>query len=159
MTDIAARAEVGRTTFFRYFGDKSEVVFAKEQAMLDAIDGAREDDAPAARTLHDAVEQLRPIVLDLCAFAASDPDAFARRAELLERHVELSARDALKNQQMGSKLGELLRHRGATEATAALAARVALACYETGRLRARTPADLVRECRAAFREVLALGAG
>ncbi|WP_244256171.1 helix-turn-helix domain-containing protein [Rathayibacter sp. VKM Ac-2760] len=30
VTDIAERAEVGRTTFFRHFGDKTEVVFAKE---------------------------------------------------------------------------------------------------------------------------------
>ena len=36
--DIAERAEVGRTTFFRHFGDKQEVVFANEQALLDAIE-------------------------------------------------------------------------------------------------------------------------
>jgi len=38
--DIAERAEVGRTTFFRHFGDKQEVVFAKEQELLDAIAAA-----------------------------------------------------------------------------------------------------------------------
>ena len=34
VTDIAERAGVGRTTFFRYFGDKREVVFAGEQELL-----------------------------------------------------------------------------------------------------------------------------
>jgi AcrR family transcriptional regulator len=32
VSDIAERAEVGRTTFFRHFGDKQEVVFAREGA-------------------------------------------------------------------------------------------------------------------------------
>ncbi len=39
--DIAERAEVGRTTFFRHFGDKQEVVFANEQELLDTITAAR----------------------------------------------------------------------------------------------------------------------
>jgi hypothetical protein len=34
VSDIAERAEVGGTTFFRYFGDKQEVVFAKQQVSL-----------------------------------------------------------------------------------------------------------------------------
>src|ERR1700744_266690 len=60
--DIAERAEVGRTTFFRYFGDKQEVVFAKEQELLDTIAAAGEaDGTPAPRNATKAVAQLRPI--------------------------------------------------------------------------------------------------
>src|ERR1019366_365981 len=62
--DIAERAEVGRTTFFRHFGDKQEVVFANEQELLDTITAARQaDSTPAPRGATAAVEQLRPIVL------------------------------------------------------------------------------------------------
>ena len=62
--DIAERAEVGRTTFFRHFGDKQEVVFANEQELLDTITAARQaDSTPAPRGATEAVEQLRPIVL------------------------------------------------------------------------------------------------
>jgi AcrR family transcriptional regulator len=159
VSDIAARAEVGRTTFFRYFGDKTEVVFAKERSLLDAIASAGEDSTvAAARDVREAIEQLRPIVLDLCAHAAEDLDAYERRADLLQRHVELRARDALKNQQIASRLSELLQHRGTAESTAVFAAQIALGCYETARQRARTAADLVRESGAAFDEILTLGA-
>jgi AcrR family transcriptional regulator len=159
VSDIAARAEVGRTTFFRYFGDKTEVVFAKERSLLDAIASAGQaDTVPAAQDIREAVEQLRPIVLDLCTHAAEDPEAYDRRADLLQRHVELRARDALKNQQIASRLSELLQHRGTEESTAVLAAQIALGCYETARQRAHTATDLVRESDAAFAEILALGA-
>ena len=48
--DIAERAEVGRTTFFRHFGDKQEVVFANEQELLDTITAARQaGSTPAPR--------------------------------------------------------------------------------------------------------------
>src|ERR1700734_195645 len=61
--DIAERAEVGRTTFFRHFGDKQEVVFAKEQEVLDTIAAAGQaEGTAAARSATEAVEQLRPIV-------------------------------------------------------------------------------------------------
>src|ERR1017187_8243194 len=72
--DIAERAEVGRTTFFRHFGDKQEVVFANEQELLDTITAARQaDSTPAPRGATEAVEQLRPIVLALCAPATVSP--------------------------------------------------------------------------------------
>src|SRR5690349_11550511 len=37
VSDIAARAEVGRTTFFRYFKDKSDVLFADDDALGDTL--------------------------------------------------------------------------------------------------------------------------
>src|ERR1017187_8654243 len=68
--DIAERAEVGRTTFFRHFGDKQEVVFANEQELLATLSEAGQaDSTPAPRNATGAVEQLRPIVLALCAQA------------------------------------------------------------------------------------------
>ncbi|WP_410586122.1 TetR/AcrR family transcriptional regulator [Amycolatopsis sp. lyj-23] len=160
VSDIAARAEVGRTTFFRYFGDKTEVVFAKEQAVLDAIAVAGADDkVGAAGDCREAVEQLRPIVLGVCAQVTEDLDTYERHTDLVEKHLELRAREALKTQQLASDLSEVLRKRGTSQATAVLAAQIALACYETGRRRARTAADLVSESRAAFDEVLTLGRG
>jgi AcrR family transcriptional regulator len=158
VSDIAARAEVGRTTFFRYFGDKTEVVFAKEQALLDAIALAGEQGAQgAAGDTWAAIEQLLPIVLDLCEKAADDPEGYERRSKLLDRHVELRARDALKTQQIAANLAQVLRSRGTDERIAVFAAQIALACYETARRRARTPAELVAETRTAFSEVLDLG--
>ena len=158
VSDIAAHADVGRTTFFRYFGDKSEVVFEKEREMLDALLGAAEDaSVPTARTATEAVGQLRPIVLDLCVRATSDPEGYARRSLLLDQHPDLRARDAVKQQQMSDRLTEVLVGRGTDEGTAVLAAQIALACYQTARRRTQTAGVLTDAARDAFEQALALG--
>ncbi|HTU04307.1 MAG TPA: helix-turn-helix domain-containing protein [Trebonia sp.] len=157
--DIAERAEVGRTTFFRYFGDKQEVVFALEEELLETITAAAQaDDTPAARNATEAVEQLRPILLALCAQATADPEAYTRHFQLIDQHPELRARDAVKMQQIAGKLSDLLVHRGSDEATAVFAAQVALACYQTAKRLGNNPRTLVDETRAAFGQALALGA-
>jgi len=157
--DIAERAEVGRTTFFRYFGDKQEVVFALEEELLETITAAAQaDDTPAARNATEAVEQLRPILLALCAQATADPEAYTRHFQLIDQHPELRARDAVKMQQIAGKLSDLLVHRGSDEATAVFAAQVALACYQTAKRLGNNPHTLVDETRAAFGQALALGA-
>jgi AcrR family transcriptional regulator len=158
--DIAERAEVGRTTFFRHFGDKQEVVFAKEQELLDTIAAASQaDDAAPARSATEAVEQLRPIVLALCAQAAADPAAYTRHFQLIEQNPELRDRDAVKMQQIADKLSDLLIHRGSGEATAVFAAQIALACYQTAKRLGNNPHTLTDETQAAFRRVFTLGTG
>jgi AcrR family transcriptional regulator len=157
--DIAERAEVGRTTFFRYFGDKQEVVFALEQELLETITAAAQaDDTRAARNATEAVEQLRPILLALCAQATADPEAYTRHFQLIDQHPELRARDAVKMQQIADRLSDLLIHRGSDEATAVFAAQVALACYQTAKRLGNNPHTLLDETRAAFRQALTLGA-
>lgn len=156
VTDIAAHADVGRTTFFRYFGDKSEVVFARGQEVLDSIT-VLVADLGAARTTTEAVELLRPVVLELCDRVTSDPAEYERHVRLLALHPELQARDALKAQQMADLLGEALSGSGTGERAAALAAQFALACYQTGRRQAATAGDLTDETRAAFEAALTLG--
>jgi AcrR family transcriptional regulator len=157
--DIAERAEVGRTTFFRHFGDKQEVVFAKWQELLETIAASQAEDTAAARSATEAVEQLRPVVLSLCAQAAADPEAYSRHFQLVEQYPELRARDAVKMQQTADKLSELLIHRGSDEATALFAAQVALACYQTAKRLGNNPHTLVDETQAAFRRLLTLGTG
>jgi AcrR family transcriptional regulator len=159
VADIAERAEVGRTTFFRHFGDKQEVVFAKEQELLETIaEAGQADDAPAARSTAEAVGQLRPVVLALCAQAAVDPEAYTHHFQLIAHHPELRDRDAVKMQQIAGKLSDLLIHRGSDEATAILAGQLALACYQVARRLGNNPRTLVDETQAAFGRVLALGA-
>jgi AcrR family transcriptional regulator len=159
VSDIAERAEVGRTTFFRHFGDKQEVAFAREQELLETIAAAaQEDDFASIQSMTEAVEQLCPIVLALCAQATADPAGYVRHFRLVEQHVELRARDALKMQQLAGKLSDVLIHRGADEAIALTAANVALGCYLTARSLGDDPRTLVDDARAAFRRVLTLGA-
>jgi AcrR family transcriptional regulator len=158
--DIAERAEVGRTTFFRHFGDKQEVVFAREQELLDTITAAdHADAAPAPPGATGALEQLRPVLLALCTQATADPDGYTRHFQLIEQHPELRARDAVKMQQIADKLCELLIHRGSDEATARFASQIALACYQTAKRLGNNPHTLTANTQAALNRALTLGTG
>jgi AcrR family transcriptional regulator len=160
VADIAERAEVGRTTFFRHFIDKQEVVFAQEQELLETIDAAGQaDDIAAARSATEAIEQLRPVLLAICSRAAADPEGYTRHFQLIEQHPELRARDAVKVQEIADKLGDLLIDRGSDEATSRFAAHIAIACYQTVKRLGNNPRTLVDEIRAAFGRVLTLGTG
>lgn len=157
VTDIAARADVGRTTFFRYFGDKTEVVFAREREVFDSIATLAGDGLGAARTTAEAVQLLRPVVLELCDKVTSDQAEYERHHRLIALHPELQARDALKAQQSADLLSGALTSSGTDERIAVLAAQIALACYQTGRHHAATGGALVDETRAAFDAALLLG--
>jgi AcrR family transcriptional regulator len=160
VADIAERAEVGRTTFFRHFGDKQEVVFANEQELLDTIAATKQADGRGApRNATEAIERLRPIVLALCAQATVNPENYTRHFQLIEQHPELRARDAVKMQQIADTLSELLIHRGTDEDTARFAAQIALACYQTAKSLGNNPRTLADETQAAFRRALTLGTG
>jgi AcrR family transcriptional regulator len=148
------------TTFFRHFGDKQEVVFANEQELLDTIVTAGQaDDPPAPRNATEAVEQLRPILLALCAQATADPEAYTRHFELIAQNPELRDRDAVKTQQIADKLSELLIHRGSDDATAVLAGQIAISCYLTAKRLGNNPHTLVDKTMDAFRQALTLGTG
>lgn len=161
VTDIAERAEVGRTTFFRHFGDKTEVVFAKEQALFDAITDAASAVWTPPRpvdSLADALSALEPLVLHLCRQATSDLAAYQRHTRLLDAHEELRAREALKNQYISNQLANVLLEHNAPPAIATMAGQLALACYSSGRILATSPGELVTTTRAAFRSTLAMNA-
>jgi AcrR family transcriptional regulator len=133
VTDIAERAEVGRTTFFRYFGDKQEVVFADEQNLLDRLterQRALADEAP--QDLRAALEQLRAIVLELCAEATADTARYETHQRLVEQNPELGDRSVRKLQRFAQLGEEILLERGTPREVAVLAPQLALACYHAG---------------------------
>lgn len=159
VTDIAERAEVGRTTFFRHFGDKIEVVFAKEQALFDAITDATSDvwtPAHSIDTLVGAVSALEPLVVRLCRQATADLAAYRRHTLLVDAHEELRAREALKHQDISTKLAQVLLKHDAPRDIATVAAHLAVACYTSGRTLAIEPTDLIAKTRDAFRSTLAM---
>jgi AcrR family transcriptional regulator len=157
VSDIAERAEVGRTTFFRHFSDKQEVAFAREQQLLEIITAAaQEADFVPVQDMTEAVEQLCQLVLAMCARATADPEDYARHFRLVEQTVELRGRDALKMRQFAEKLSSVLINRGADQTVAISAAHVALGCYLTARSLGNDPRTLVDDTRAAFERVLTL---
>ncbi|RSD19804.1 TetR/AcrR family transcriptional regulator [Amycolatopsis eburnea] len=133
VTDIAERAEVGRTTFFRYFGDKQEVVFSDEQQLLDHLaERQRALPGEAPQSLPAALEQIRALVLEVCGEATTDAKRYEMHQRLVEQNTELKDRSARKLQRF-AELGEaILLERGAPREVAVLAAQIAVACYQAG---------------------------
>ncbi len=161
VSDIADRAEVGRTSFFRYFGNKQEVVFAAEQTLVEAIGSLhRAAPVPGPVTLAEAIVQLRTIVVALCVQVIADPDGYRQYYALIDGHPDLQALEQLKLQRLARLLAEILVTRGAATATATLASQVALACFQAARQSSRQePRMLVADAESAFERLLRLGCG
>lgn len=152
VAEIAERAQVGRTTFFRYFGDKQEVVFANEQLWLDDVSRRFREATPAkAATLEQLMAGARTITASICAQATRDPERYRLREQLLAANPELADRAARKQRRLAETISETLRDQGSSAQTAALVAQLALACYNAGRETAGTdPAALAPAVDAAF---------
>ena len=131
VTDIAERAEVGRTTFFRYFGDKQEVVFSDEEAVVQGLAG-RHRELPPVTDLAGAVAQMRVIAVELCRELTADGEHFRAHERLLRENAELRDRAARKFARLGEMLRQTLLERGASAEVAVLAPQIALACYAAG---------------------------
>ncbi|MEU6641965.1 TetR family transcriptional regulator [Saccharomonospora sp. NPDC046836] len=132
VTDIAERAQVGRTTFFRYFGDKQEVVFADEQALLRSFaDHHRALGTGTPPTLDEALRQLRTVVLAMCDEITSDTDYYLAHLRLVTENPELADRNTRKLAGYADTLVANLREQGASDLVAVLAPQLGLACYRT----------------------------
>ena len=129
VTDIAERAEVGRTTFFRYFGDKQEVLFADEQRLIDAFAAATGSSGPAPRDLPDALRQLGDLARAHQDLVLGDAAAFPVRQRLIATVPELQDRYHRKMQRIAEAVERVLLARGADPGLALLAAQVGIACF------------------------------
>ncbi|MEU9401166.1 TetR/AcrR family transcriptional regulator [Streptomyces sp. NPDC048242] len=150
--EIAQRAEIGRTTFFRYFGDKQEVVFSTEDDFLRALTAAMRD-APAVplRDLAQALTTSRLLLLALCTEAARDPGHYAVYHRLVKQHPELEDRHTRKTRHYAGLLEKHLIDHGTPPPTAVLAAQLTLACYQTAwRLGGHDATAVLREANDAF---------
>ncbi len=129
VTDIAARAQVGRTTFFRYFGDKQEVLFADEQRMIDEFVADGPAQVPAPRDLAGALQQLWGLAHEKRVLIIGDQATFGVRRQLIAAVPELKDRSARKMQRIGEALERVLVGRGADPEVAMIAAEVAIGCF------------------------------
>jgi AcrR family transcriptional regulator len=133
VADIADAAVVSRATFFRYFDDKQEVVFARQPEIHDAV-AAGEFDRPAAvpATLPIALEQLREIVVGVYRDIERHP-WHQIHERLIDENPGLHDRHVRKLLQFADGMAQLLEHRGAKPGVAVLAAQTAVACCLAGR--------------------------
>jgi len=151
VTDIAERAEVGRTTFFRYFGDKQEVLFSDPAP---AAARAARGPLPAERigsSLPAALAAVRRLVVSYVEDITADPDAYRRHQELVNSHPELYSRSLVKHRRYADGLTDHLQSWGAAPSVARQAAEIGLACFYAGQATAQDdPATLARHVDRAF---------
>ena len=123
--EIAERARVTTRTFFRYFSDKREVLFADSTALQSAL--TRE--VLAARSV---AEPLQVVVAALSAFdwEALGRDLQRRRQAVIAASPELLERELVKTNALTDALAAVLRERGVAADTARLATRVGAQVFQ-----------------------------
>ena len=123
VADIADRAGLTARTFFRYFGDKREVLFGGsvqlQEHLADALD-AVPDSASAMQAV--------AVVLDAAATALGQHRDFSRRRQLvINANAELRERELIKMASLAAALADRLRRRGVPDVSASLAAEAGVA--------------------------------
>jgi AcrR family transcriptional regulator len=149
VAEIADRAGVTERTFFRYFADKREVLFAGgllETRMTDAIAAAD----PSLPPLDAAVDGLAVAVEEI------DRDFARRRNAVIAAHPALQERELLKLDALGRAATAALVQRGTDPLRAALAAECAVAVFKIAFgqwVAADVPGDLPATLRVVLAEL------
>jgi AcrR family transcriptional regulator len=117
--DIAQRAGLGKTTFFRHFPDKREVLFGGS-ALGDLLAGAIAAAPPDATPLEAVAHALD--VAGTEVFTSERRAFVARRRAVIAAHPELREREALKNAGLIAAIAGALGQRGVPDLTARVAA-------------------------------------
>ncbi|RJO70100.1 TetR/AcrR family transcriptional regulator [Nocardia panacis] len=129
VAQIAERAGVTKSTFFRYFSDKREILCAGQQALsqllTEGIAEAPENATPleaVAAGLERAASAMGPMNRELAP----------RLKAAIDANTELQERDALKRVGLAAAMTEALRARGVPDAPALLASELGVLAFKQG---------------------------
>ena len=156
--DIAQRAGLTKSTFFRHFQDKREVLFGN-RAMNGLLDEAIAA-APATATPLEAVAYALDAV-GREAFTPARREFTARRRAVIAANPELQEREALKGLGLTASMADALRRRGVPDLPASVAAELAALAWKVAYERWSDPAggdDFGDIARRALGEVQAASA-
>lgn len=150
VNEIAERAGLTKTTFFRHFPDKREVLFAGQDThsrlLADAIAAA-----PASATPLDAVAAALDAVTD--TFTPDRRGPAARLRAVISGNGELQERAAFKRAGLAVAVADALRERGVPDPTAGLAAELGIRAFYSAFERWADPANLRTFTELAHREL------
>jgi AcrR family transcriptional regulator len=158
VAEIAERAGLTERTFFRYFADKREVLFA----------GSEEFQALFVSSVENAPESAAPIdavAAALYAQAAMFMERVVgvrRRQAIIAAHPELRERELIKLATVAAAVAETLRRRGVGEPSASLAAEAGMAVFRIafeGWIADPARPDLAQLIRESLDELKAVAAG
>ena len=128
VAEIARRAGLTERTFFRYFADKREVLFAGAGDLQNLLVG----------TLASAPDSTAPLDAVVSALEAVGP-LFQERREyswqrqaVISANAELQERELIKLAALAAALADTLRGRGVKDPAASLAAEAGIAIFRIG---------------------------
>jgi AcrR family transcriptional regulator len=126
VAEIAARAGLTERTFFRYFADKREVLFAGSGELQDLL----------VSTLAGALDSAAPIDAVAAALEAAGAVLQERRNHARQRqaviaaNAELQERELIKLASLSAALADTLRRRGVRDPAASLTAEAGIAVFK-----------------------------
>ena len=125
VAEIAERAGLTERTFFRYFADKREVLFAGSAAFQDTF-------VSAVAAAPDSAAPIDAMAAALYAAAANFTEHAAgarRRQAIIAAHAELRERELIKLATVAKAVADALRRRGVGEPAASLTAEAGIAVF------------------------------
>jgi AcrR family transcriptional regulator len=125
VAEIAAKAGLTERTFFRYFADKREVLFAGagqlQELLVGTLAATAESEAPIERVIQ-ALQAAGSV------FEARRDQARARQ-RVIAANAELQERELIKLAVLSGALADTLRLRGVADPAASLAAEAGIAVF------------------------------
>jgi AcrR family transcriptional regulator len=128
VAEIADRAGLTKSTFFRHFADKREVLFGGQDMLANLFSEAIRASPPSATTI-DCLAAALGSAAD--GFTPDRHDLAPQRRAVIAANSELQERELLKRARFASAMADALRARGADDTTSRLAAELGVLAFST----------------------------
>ncbi len=125
---IAQQAGLTKSTFFRQFADKREVLSSSQDILIELFRGAIAEAPPAATAidcLAAALESLGPV------FTPERREVAQQRRVVIAANSELQERELLKRARLATVIANALHARGVDKTSARLAAEMGVLAFNT----------------------------
>jgi AcrR family transcriptional regulator len=136
VAEIADRAGLTKSTFFRHFADKREVLFGGQDLLARLFSDAILTAPPSATTVGCLAAALESAAV---AFTPDRHELAPQRRAVVAASSELQERELLKRARLASVMADALRARGTDDTTARLAAEVGVLAFSTAYARWAAP--------------------
>jgi AcrR family transcriptional regulator len=136
VAEIADRAGLTKSTFFRHFADKREVLFGGQDMLTELFSDAVRTAPPSATTVGCLAAALESAA---AAFTPDRHDLAPQQRAVIAANSELQERELLKRARLASAMADALRVRGADDTTARLAAEMGVLAFSTAYARWAAP--------------------
>jgi AcrR family transcriptional regulator len=136
VAEIADRAGLTRSTFFRYFTDKREVLFGGQDILAGLFADSIRAAAPSATTVECLAAALESVTV---VFTPERHDVAPQRRAAIAANSELQERELLKRARLAAAIADALRARRADDTTAQLAAEMGVLAFSTAYARWAAP--------------------